>query len=64
MKKRVADLDHLIQGLYEDNAKGILPQRQYFRLMEQYNSEQENLLQNQYSFLYHLLEQKGNELVS
>lgn len=45
MKKRVADLDHLIQGLYEDNAKGILPQRQYFRLMEQYNSEQENLLQ-------------------
>lgn len=44
MKKRVADLDNLIQGLYENNARGILPQRQYIRLMEQYNSEQENLL--------------------
>jgi site-specific DNA recombinase len=45
MKRRVADLDILIQGLYEENAKGILPERQYIRLMEQYNAEQEELMQ-------------------
>ncbi len=39
-KKRFSELDMLIQGLYESQVKGILPERQYMRLMSQYDSEQ------------------------
>lgn len=34
-KKRMAELDDLIQGLYESQIKGTLPERQYQRLMKE-----------------------------
>lgn len=37
---RVAELDVLIKGLYESNQSGKLPDRQFQRLMSQYDSEQ------------------------
>ena len=39
-KKRIRELDVLIQNLYENQVKGILPERQARRLMNQYDSEQ------------------------
>lgn len=42
-KKRIAELDDLIQGLYESQIKGTLPERQYQRLMKQYDGEQSDL---------------------
>ena len=39
-RKRVGELDTLIRGLYENQIKGILPERQARRLMEQYDTEQ------------------------
>ena len=42
-EKRVAELDVLIKGLYESHMSGKLPERQLQRLMEQYDTEQEQL---------------------
>jgi len=39
-KKRLLELDALIQGLYENQIKGIMPERQIQRLMSQYDQEQ------------------------
>lgn len=39
-KKRIKELDILIQSLYENQVKGLLPERQVRRLMNQYDSEQ------------------------
>ncbi|MBR2185844.1 MAG: recombinase family protein, partial [Lachnospiraceae bacterium] len=39
-KKRVKELDGLIQNLYENQIKGIMPERQVQRLMKQYDKEQ------------------------
>lgn len=39
-KKRLAELDELIQGLYESQIKGTLPERQAQRLISQYDGEQ------------------------
>ncbi|MBR0411713.1 MAG: recombinase family protein [Eubacterium sp.] len=39
-KKRVTELDGLIQNLYENQIKGIMPERQVQRLMKQYDKEQ------------------------
>lgn len=35
------ELDNLIRGLYESNLSGKLPDRQFQRLMAQYDEEQE-----------------------
>lgn len=43
--RRIDELDILIQGLYESNMLGKLPDRQYQRLMNQYDSEQAALEQ-------------------
>lgn len=42
-QKRISELDTLIQGLYESQIKGSLPERQYQRLMQQYDEEQTQL---------------------
>lgn len=44
-RKRVEELDELIRGLYEANVSGKLPDRQYQRLMNQYDEEQYGLEQ-------------------
>lgn len=38
-KKRMDELDNLIRGLYESNLSGKLPDRQFQRLMAQYDEE-------------------------
>ena len=42
-KKRITELDTLIQGLYENQIKGIMSERQIQRLMSQYDMEQVTL---------------------
>ena len=42
-KNRLTELDTLIQGLYENQIKGIMPERQIQRLMSQYDNEQVSL---------------------
>lgn len=42
-ERRVAELGVLIKGLYESHMSGKLPERQLQRLMEQYDTEQEQL---------------------
>ena len=39
-KKRVSELADLIRGLYESNMSGRLPDRQFERMMSQYDAEQ------------------------
>ena len=39
-RHRVDELDLLIRGLYENQAKGLLPERQFQKLMKQYDEEQ------------------------
>lgn len=40
VKKRLTELDNLIQGLFESQVKGTLPERQAQRLIAQYDEEQ------------------------
>lgn len=40
IKRRIDELDVLIRGLYESNVLGKLPDRQYQRMMAQYDEEQ------------------------
>ncbi len=40
MQKRYDELSILIRGLYENMVSGLLPERQYRQLMQQYDSEQ------------------------
>ena len=42
-EKRIAELDRLIRGLYEDKQLGHMPARQVDRLIAQYDHEQEQL---------------------
>ena len=42
-KKRLSELDNLIQGLFESQIKGTLPERQAQRLITQYDEEQMRL---------------------
>lgn len=42
-KKRIAELDNFIKKLYEGNASGKIPDRQFDRLMAQYDGEQQEL---------------------
>ena len=42
-RKRIAELDNLIRGLYEDRQLGHMPARQVDRLIAQYDQEQEDL---------------------
>ena len=44
-KCRMMDLDDLIKGLYENLTLGRLPERQFNRLMTEYDTEQSNLEQ-------------------
>lgn len=44
-KRRMMDLDNLIKGLYENFTLGRLPERQFNRLMTEYDTEQSNLEQ-------------------
>lgn len=44
-KRRMMDLDDLIKGLYENFTLGRLPERQFNRLMTEYDTEQSNLEQ-------------------
>ena len=39
-RKRVAELDTMIQNLYESSMKGVLPERQARRMIQQYDEEQ------------------------
>ena len=41
--KRMEEVDELIKGLYESNMSGKLSDRQYHRIMAQYDEEQERL---------------------
>lgn len=43
VKKRIAELDNYIKRLYEGNASGKIPDRQFEKLMIQYDSEQQEL---------------------
>lgn len=43
IKKRIAELDNYIKRLYESNASGKIPDRQFEKLMVQYDSEQQEL---------------------
>ena len=43
IKKRIAELDNYIKRLYEGNASGKIPDRQFEKLMVQYDSEQQEL---------------------
>lgn len=43
IKKRIAELDNYIKQLYEGNASGKIPDRQFEKLMAQYDSEQQEL---------------------
>lgn len=44
-KRRMMDLDDLIKGLYENFTQGRLPERQFNRLMKEYDTEQGSLEQ-------------------
>lgn len=44
-KRRMMDLDDLIKGLYENFTLGRLPERQFNRLMTEYDTEQSKLEQ-------------------
>lgn len=44
-KRRMMDLDDLIKGLYENFTLGRLPERQFNRLMTEYDTEQSNIEQ-------------------
>ena len=44
-KRRMMDLDDLIKGLYENFTLGRLPERQFNRLMTEYDTEKSNLEQ-------------------
>ena len=39
-QKRMSELDRMIQNLYENSLKGLLPERQAQRLIQQYDEEQ------------------------
>lgn len=39
-EKRVSELDSMIQNLYESSMKGLLPERQVQRMIQQYDEEQ------------------------
>ena len=39
-QKRMAELDAMIQNLYESSMKGVLPERQARRMIQQYDEEQ------------------------
>lgn len=39
-RKRMAELDNMIQNLYESSVKGVLPERQAQRMIQQYDEEQ------------------------
>lgn len=43
IKKRIGELDNYIKRLYEGNASGKIPDRQFEKLMAQYDSEQQEL---------------------
>lgn len=43
IKKRIAELDNYNKRLYEGNASGKIPDRQFEKLMAQYDSEQQEL---------------------
>lgn len=43
IKKTIAELDNYIKRLYEGNASGKIPDRQFEKLMAQYDSEQQEL---------------------
>ena len=43
IKKRIAELDNYIKRLYEGNDSGKIPDRQFEKLMAQYDSEQQEL---------------------
>lgn len=43
IKKRIAELDNYIKRLYEGNASGKISDRQFEKLMAQYDSEQQEL---------------------
>ncbi len=43
IKKRIAELDNFIKKLYEGNASGKVPDRQFEKLMVQYDTEQQEL---------------------
>ena len=43
IKKKIAELDNYIKRLYEGNASGKIPDRQFEKLMAQYDSEQQEL---------------------
>ena len=42
-KKRISELDNLIQGLYESQINGTIPERQVQRLIKRYDEEQSRL---------------------
>lgn len=43
LEKRYNELSNLIRGLYENLVSGLIPERQYKQLMEQYDNDQEEI---------------------
>lgn len=59
MQKRYDELSDLIRGLYEHLVSGLLPERQYKQLMQQYDSEQGELEGKIEMFKASLLEEQS-----
>ena len=58
-ERRIAGLDNLVKGLYEGNMSGKIPDRQFEKLMAQYDSEQVEL-ENRLTELKEALEESNS----
>ena len=58
-ERRIAELDNLVKGLYEGNMSGKIPDRQFEKLMAQYDSEQVEL-ENRLTELKEALEESNS----
>lgn len=45
-ERRIKELDHLIEKIYEDNALGKLPNERFQRMMQNFEKEQKELIQS------------------
>ena len=58
-ERRISELDNLVKGLYEGNMSGKIPDRQFEKLMAQYDSEQVEL-ENRLTELKETLEESNS----
>ncbi len=60
-KKRIAELDELIQSVYEDKVAGKIPESVCIKLLEKYEMEQRELTRNSEALEKNLEETRKNE---